>query len=212
MPQQVLVDIEQSHYHGGKLEKGDYDMGHKGMTLGDFMETREIRESNLSKPELVAIRLYTTSSYPRINGPLRDLEVKKHPWAMIVYFISEGLKKLRAVRAAQDPEGFMKTVVLWRGLQNMQIDEEMFQKFGGTELAPMSTTANIEVAQNYSKSACPLLLKYTTTAMETGVAIDFLSVYPKEREFLYPPLTVLTFRGVTREKGIRTIEVKPQIV
>ena len=28
-----------------------------------------------------------------------------------------------------------------------------------------------------------------TRAIQRGVAIDFLSIYPKEKEYLYPPLT-----------------------
>ena len=37
----------------------------------------------------------------------------------------------------------------------------------------------------------PLLFKLNTVALQRGVSIDFLSIYPKEKEYLYPPLTFL---------------------
>ena len=37
---------------------------------------------------------------------------------------------------------------------------------------------------------CPLLFKYITRALGRGVSVDYLSIYPKEREYLYPPLCV----------------------
>ena len=37
-PPHVLMQIEQGRYHGGKLEPGDFDRGHDGMRLDDFVD------------------------------------------------------------------------------------------------------------------------------------------------------------------------------
>jgi hypothetical protein len=34
-----------------------------------------------------------------------------------------------------------------------------------------------------------MIFEYKTEGLSTGTSIDFLSVYPKEQELLYPPLT-----------------------
>ena len=53
----------------------------------------------------------------------------------------------------------------------------------------MSTSAKKEVALSYAQSKCPLLFRYKTRGLGRGVPLGFLSCYPKEEEFLYPPMT-----------------------
>ena len=67
---------------------------------------------------MLALRLYTTTSFPRFNNPLRTQQ-KPHPFAFSVYFLDEGLQKLKAVAARG--EDFTKEVTLWRGMANMQL-------------------------------------------------------------------------------------------
>ena len=78
----------------------------------------------------------------------------------------------------------------------------------------MSTSRNREVALNYAKSRrAPLMFLYTTKALNRGVSIKFLSMYPTEDEWLFPPMTYL--RPVPdrppREdsNGVLIIEVEP---
>jgi hypothetical protein len=55
--------------------------------------------------EVAALRLYTTSTFKLVNGPLRDSGIKNadevhkepHPLAVTTYHITAGLKKLRAL-------------------------------------------------------------------------------------------------------------------
>eukprot|EP00961_Rhodomonas_salina_P144838 1949858-Rhodomonas_salina.1 len=49
-----------------------------------------------------------------------------------------------------------------------------------------------EVARTYARSQHPLMLRYDTKAMGRGCSIKYLSVFPKEDEYLYPPLTYLS--------------------
>ena len=88
-----------------------------------------------------------------------------------------------------------------------------FKKLGGTEIAPMSTTADKDTALKYAESRTPLLFKYETTGLEIGCSINFLSVYPGEKEYLYAPLTYLHVKHPLEEvdeDGVTVITVKPQ--
>ena len=63
--------------------------------------------AELSRANVLALRLYTTSSFPLFNGPLRA-GVCPHPLRMTVYYLAEGLKALRRVEARAAPEEFNK--------------------------------------------------------------------------------------------------------
>ena len=65
---------------------------------------------------------------------------------------------------------------------------ETFKSVGGTEMTVMSTTSDKEVAVKYAKSESALVFKYTTVGLTRGVKIQFLSLYPKEVEYVYPLL------------------------
>ena len=53
----------------------------------------------------------------------------------------------------RDPSSCNTPVELWRGMANMEVDEQgKFVSDGGTEMAVMSTTSNKEVALDYSRS------------------------------------------------------------
>ena len=141
---------------------------------------------------------YTTSSYSRINDPLRaEPPVRPPPFAATTFFISEGVKKLRAVAAELDDATTEKT--FWRGLRDLGISDE-FQETGGTDCACVSTTACPETALSFAGSAMPLLFKLVSKDfMSRGADIGFLSVYPNEQEYLYPPLTFLRCEKIETE-------------
>ena len=51
-------------------------------------------------------------------------------------------------------------------------------------------------------------------ALSRGVCIDFLSMYPKEKEYLYPPLTSLTFddrSDIETDGDVTIVPVDPQM-
>ena len=92
-----------------------------------------------------------------------------------------------------------------------------FRRDGGTELATMSTSADLSVALAYSRSPSSLLLKIRTKSfMDRGADIAFLSAFPSESELVYPPLTYLRPTGQSMEEElddgsmkITVIEVEP---
>jgi hypothetical protein len=63
----------------------------------------------------------------------------------------------------------------------------------------MSTTTNLEVALRYSAGgATSLLFKlHTASFMERGASIEFVSAFPAESEWLFPPMTYLRPSGKT---------------
>eukprot|EP01043_Picozoa_sp_COSAG02_P043021 COSAG02_NODE_3710_length_6342_cov_30.226494_5_plen_102_part_00 len=61
------------------------------------------------------------------------------------------------------------------------------------------TSSSKQIALKFARSKCPLLLKFESKDfMSRGADISFLSVYPGEKEALYPPLTFL--RPINVEK------------
>ena len=143
--------------------------------------------------QVAALRIYSTAAFRSINDPLRDLARKErgeaHPLPLTVKLITEAVGKLRAVEA--ETEAANQAFDLYRGLKNVEAKDEFLQR-GGTELAPMSTTRSLEVALKYSQSAQSVLFRLrTSNSMERGADIGFLSAFPGEEEYLYPPLTYL---------------------
>ena len=87
--------------------------------------------------------------------------------------------------AERNPAGFNSSKYLWRGMTDMKVDKKFLSQ-GGTEMAVMSTTSEKEVALSYARSCKPLVFKYKTFGLSRGVLIQFLSLYPKEVEYVYP--------------------------
>jgi len=165
-----------------------------------------------------------------------------HPFPVTVAFINDGIKRLRPVGAGAAP---LSTAPLctwprarssrlravgagaadaserrdfWRGLRNVALPDG-FHQTGGTEYAPLSTSSDLEVALHYSDAAQERLLFKLTTAsfLERGASLQFLSAFPGEVEYLYPPLTFLDPTGkvetITTTCGVKfsVIEVQPRI-
>ena len=176
---------------------GVRDKGRGPMTLSDFMEKEEAKESGLTEAELVAMRLYTSSAFRLINTPMRDDERfyqgKSCPLAVTTYFAARGIKKLRARHALDS-----NALALWRGMRCMYADDD-FMRFGGTELAFMSTTNDLRVAASYSASKQSLLLKIVSSSfMMMGADLQWLSIFPDGVDIVYPPLTYLRPTGRTQ--------------
>ena len=184
-----------------------------GADLDYFVTHPNSVDAGLLREHVVALRLYTTAAYPSINNPLRAGE--KHPFPMTVAYLTDGIKRLRAV--AGDRADAHTERDFWRGMKNTDLPDA-FKEEGGTEYAPMSTSSDIEIALLYSaKSEKRLLTKVKTASfMECGAAIQYLSAFPDEVEYLYPPLTYLQPTGLEESltvNGIQytVIEVTPKL-
>jgi hypothetical protein len=110
---------------------GMRDKGRAGMTIDDFMEHEFVKKADLTKAQVVALRLYTTSAFKYINGPLRDpMRKEPHPLPVTVTLIAQGILNLRRIHGEANA---VETTVLWRGLKNMTTSNEFGDK-GGTEV------------------------------------------------------------------------------
>jgi hypothetical protein len=209
---QSASELEQADEHG-VLTGVKRDIGNAGMTLDDFLKQPDARKAQLTKAHVLALRLYTSNSFWRVNKPLRDgcTEVSPHPYAATTYYIHDGIMKLRVIREADATA--VRT--FWRGMDNMGVTEEFLAQ-GGTEMACMSTTAFRAVARTFAKVGevdFPLLLKVESKGlMCCGASIAWVSMYPEEQEVLFPPLTYL--RPVrdqceVMEDGCKIITVEP---
>ena len=79
---------------------------------------------------------------------------------------------------------------------------------GGVELGFSSTTEDFDVAVSYSggKENKGTILELDFDIAGRGADIQFLSQYPEEKEWLWPPCTSLTCsRGSVRYDGAKTI-------
>ena len=128
-----------------------------------------------------------------VSGPLQlqvsALDYSSYVGVIGVGRIARGVLKLRAVGAESDDAN--ATIPLYRGMRNVELPADFLAK-GGTELAPMSTTSNVNIALKYSASAQGVIFKLQThSSMERGADLTFLSCFPGEREYLFPPLTYL---------------------
>lgn len=189
------------------------DIRGQSMTIGELMASSNVQDAGLEIHHVLALRLYTTSTYMSINNPMRQSPpVLPHPFAATMYYISDALSKLRELQG-KNLAMRNETLVFWRGMKDLQITDE-FIRTGGSEMACMSTTSDQKVAEEFALSKSPLLFKFVSKSfMSHGADISFLSVYPGEAEVLYPPLTYLRPIKIS-EKTIGTtvykvVEVEP---
>ena len=199
--------------------KGNVLPERRGKKFADFVADPNAQGAKLQPPHVAALRFYTTAGFRTINNDLRDQARQKagkqHPFPVMVAFANEALKRLRAVGAASKQSN--DKVVLYRGMKGMKVASmKDFMEKGGTELAPMSTTSSLKIAMEYAASEHSLLMRLITSSfMARGPDISFLSAFPAEKEFLFPPLTYLKPTGEPQELRVddatfTVIDVEPQ--
>ncbi|KAL3912703.1 MAG: hypothetical protein SGPRY_008246, partial [Prymnesium sp.] len=192
-----------------EFTNGIRDEGRGSVLLSYFLEHEKAVEAKLEPAHVVALRFYTTHAFKYLNGPLRSdkfgHEKNPHPLPKTLTFISEGIKRLRAVHAGQLNDKKMPIVNLWRGMRNLQLAEDfVMDNRGGTEVAPMSTTSDILVATKYGLGQNTLLFKIkATNILQLGADLQWLSAFPSEAEVVYPPLTYLQPTGKIQEVKVR---------
>jgi len=203
-----------------EFHNGVRDLGRNQATLSDFVAHEAAVQAQLEPAHVVALRFYTTHAFKYMNGPLRSQDFgqgkRPHPLPITMTFLSEAIKKLRAVHASR-PEA-TKELCLWRGMRNLQLAGEFIDELrGGTEVSPMSTTSDIRVAARYGISDCSLLFKVkVNNFIQYGAELGWVSAFPAEAEVCYPPLTYLQPTGAMQvvkviNKQLTVCEVVPHI-
>jgi hypothetical protein len=185
-----------------EFSNGIRDQGRPGKKLEDFHAMRQARDAGLSEEEVAALRFYTSHSFDAINVPLRDTNrTVAHPLSATTMNIANGIKKLRALDAST--AAAVQEKILWRGFKDLNVDDA-FETDGGTELAPMSTTADLAIAVQYAtrrgQSDSSLMFRIVTdNNLQRGAYLKWLSMFPSEDEILFPPLTYVQPTGRREE-------------
>ncbi len=114
---------------------GVRDKGNTGKSLDYFVKHETATSAKLKDAEVVALRLYTTSAFSKINNPLRDQsrinDKVPHPLPVTVWLITSAIKKLRSIGSGNDVA--LTEKVLWRGLKDIK-PTDRFTSVGGTEV------------------------------------------------------------------------------
>lgn len=114
-----------------------------------------------------------------------------------------GSSRLPSQRLRQTGE-----VILWRGMSGTHATDSFLAE-GGSELAPCSTTSDVDVAMRYARDWTPgrgfgqrsLIFRVNVeNPLQQGADLEFLSAFPHEKEFLYPPLSF--FKPVSKTAHI----------
>eukprot|EP00962_Isochrysis_galbana_P055423 scaffold27196_cov111-Isochrysis_galbana.AAC.3 len=80
-----------------------------------------------------------SQSVTRVRRALTPLT---RPAMVTVCYITDGIKKLRAVGASLPDANTQRD--FWRGMRNIELPEG-FRQTGGTEFAPLSTSSELKV-------------------------------------------------------------------
>ncbi len=154
---------------------GIRDKDRAGKSIDDYLKMPQSRKTKMNKPEAVSLRFYSSPSFPAVTTPLRDPGRKtKHPLAALTYCIFTAIRK-QLTLGAEDQEAAVLEKILWRGFSDLQISES-FQKLGGTEYAPMSTSTDVSVAVGYavrkSQTDGALLMRIVTkNNLQRGIVV-----------------------------------------
>jgi hypothetical protein len=181
---EVVPERQVDDGHGGK----------RGMRFADFCALDIAKFCELSEAEVFIVRYYTTWGFTGINTPMRSQKRREkkepHKLAVLVFILERAIKKLRAWAGNAQDKNVPKS--LYRGLGNRQLFDK-FMEDGGTEMAPMSTTADLSIALKYSQGGDVAILLWLRSAnfMDRGVSIKEFSAFRHEIEFLYAPLTYM---------------------
>ena len=197
-------------------EKGVHRDGgdNEGKRFADFCAKGEAVQAGLTTAHVLALRLYTSNSYWQINNPFRRVcsAASPHPFAATAFYVYDGIKRLRKVLA--DAPGAGEPRTFWRGMSGARVTQEFMEQFtrkGGTDMAPGSASDDRAVAERFAKwdddevSDAVLLKVEAADHTCCGADLAWLSVYPGEREVLFPPLTYLEYVSHEQLRPGRTI-------
>ena len=181
---------------GRKVWKGE--RGREPLRLCEFESHLIAQRSALRKGEVIALRLYTGPMYMLYNAVLRKYPVpvfdalKGNTYETTIFCIVSGIVKLSKTTAVP------KDRRLFRGLGGMLLPPAFWKKNafgfrGGVEWGLMSTTTDRSVAMQYSgaNQQRGTIFQIDPGRIDIGADLAWVSQYPGEREFLFPPLSCL---------------------
>lgn len=197
-----------ANFASGAMSEADFDTGHSGMYLKDFLDLPSSKLARLKIEHVLAVRLYSSSSYSLFNNPMRS-KIQPHPIKFTVWALNEALKKLKKVEAKLKPDEYNKVKHLFRGMKNVTLDFDEFEQNGGTELAFMSTSMKYDVAKSF---ATTLGLKWVEIGSEkpqteNEIINEALSTALKsQKDFTKKEFEDFQVYGLTESSYIRVVD------
>ena len=165
--------------------------------LEQFMSMEIVTKASLKSVEVGALRLYSGPMYVHYNAVLRNhphdicLSLDGNKYETTIFCITSGIVKLS--RFSVIPPNRR----LFRGLGGMILPEQFLKEKngfrGGVEWGLMSTTMDKNVATQYSgvDRQRGSVFEIVPGRIDIGAELSWLSQYPGEAEYLFPPLSCL---------------------
>jgi hypothetical protein len=181
--------------------------GREIKTLAHFMSNEIVIQANLKLVEVGTLRLYSGPMYVQYNAVLRNypreicLLLNGNKYETTIFCITSGIVKLS--RISQIPPNRR----LFRGLGGMILPEQFLKEKegfrGGVEWGLMSTTMDKDVATQYSgvDKQRGSVFEIIPGRIDIGAELSWLSQYPGEAEYLFPPLSCLEVVDEPQVKG-----------
>ena len=182
-----------------------YWKGHRGRDVVPLEKVMEIQIAEtgrsakeiLGKSEIICLRLYTGPCFILYNAVLRKIpadvfcSLDDNQYETSIFCIISGITKLSKVTAIPPNRK------LFRGLGGMLLPDQFWKSNGsfrgGVEWGFMSTTTNRQVSIQYSgvDKQRGTVFEIVAGRIDIGADLAWLSQYPAEAEYLFPPLSCL---------------------
>jgi len=184
---------------GANGSHADFSFAQQSMRIDEEVEVEE----DSAKADTSSVTPPPTQLQVRRTSEGDKQLLRDEPKFSILAYL-KGLSCAKAPRG-RAPHGTAHQYTYWRGLYGLA-PSQSFLEHGGCEPAATSTTEDLEVALRYAlanqdngtkigTNAAPsraFLLRFLVKDfVEDGADISFCSAFPHEKEFLYPPLTLM---------------------
>jgi hypothetical protein len=187
--------VEQPEYNKrGERKSNVFDEGHAGFRLADFARLtndrleRAASKNRVTDAGVLALRLYSASTFAPMNKALRDKGAGRSAGELCRFraCIQSARKCLLKMAAIKRPH-----VDTFRGVTGYLAVKFESERIG-MDFAFFSATTEREVASKFVGSAkTSVLFEIAYISGCPGVDISELSVYPGQKEVLFPPCTGL---------------------
>ena len=196
------------------------DVEQVDLFLKDPTNCQIVASAKLTRDEVIGLRLYTGPMYILYNSVLRGFPEKEvtalkgNRYETTIFCITSGIMKLSKVTEVPADRR------LYRGLGGMILPDQFWKENreegfrGGVEFGLMSTTRNRNVAIQYSgvRQQRGTVFEISAGRIDVGADLSWVSQYPGEEEFLFPPLSCLEVAGEPRVMdGVIVISLRANI-
>jgi len=167
--------------------------------IDEYMRLDLTKEAGLTRPEVIALVLYTGPMYMVLNCILRKfpkdrynaLKAKDCLFSTTIFVLMSAVQKISQVMVLRAGQSLYRGIDGNMDLPDLFIKPDAHGCLGMMDSAFMSTTAELGVAISYTGiewgKAHPRVLEIRIGSVDRGADISQYSQYPGEKEFLWNP-------------------------